>query len=170
LETHRVTDSGIDILLRPAKISDEPLLKDFFYALSDNTLYRRFFSMRRDMPHDRLQQFVVVDYSKSMVILATIQQGQREEIIAMGQYFVNENTHTAEIAFAVRDDYQNKGIATQMFRYLTYLAKKQGLLGFTAEVQMDNRPMLHLNAKMGFDLQMKIENGVYDAKLMFTHT
>ena len=88
----------------------------------------------------------------------------------MGQYFVNENTHTAEIAFAVRDDYQNKGIATQMFRYLTYLAKKQGLLGFTAEVQMDNRPMLHLNAKMGFDLQMKIENGVYDAKLMFTHT
>jgi RimJ/RimL family protein N-acetyltransferase len=170
LETHRLTESGIDVLLRPVKISDEPLLKDFFYSLSDNTLYRRFFSMRRDMPHDRLQQFVVVDYSKSMMILATLQNGQREEVVGMGQYFVNEKTHTAEVAFSVRDDYQNKGIATEVFRYLTYLAKKKGLLGFTAEIQMDNRPMLRLNAKMGFDLQMKIENGVYDATLMFTDT
>ncbi len=52
------------------KISDEPLLKDFFYSLSDKSLYRRFVSSRQDMPHDRLQDFVVIDYTKEIVILA----------------------------------------------------------------------------------------------------
>jgi len=53
-ETHRTTKTGLEIFLRPVKISGEPLLKDFFYSLSDNSLYRRFISRRKDMPHEPL--------------------------------------------------------------------------------------------------------------------
>jgi ribosomal protein S18 acetylase RimI-like enzyme len=73
----------------------------------------------------------------------------------------------AEVAFAVRDDYQNKGIGTELLSYLTYLANRQGLLGFTAEVLMENRPMLHLFEKMGFDIQKRREEGVYELEMMF---
>ena len=59
LEAYKVTKTGLRILLRPVKISDEPLLKDFFYSLSDKSIYRRFFSMRSDMPHEYLQKFVM---------------------------------------------------------------------------------------------------------------
>jgi acyl-CoA hydrolase len=52
LETYRTTNSGLEILLRPVNISDEPLLKDFFYSLSDQSMYRRFISQRKDMPHE----------------------------------------------------------------------------------------------------------------------
>jgi len=59
LETLRTTSSGLNILLRPVKIGDEPLMKDFFYALSSDSMYRRFMSVRMDMPHERLQEFGV---------------------------------------------------------------------------------------------------------------
>jgi ribosomal protein S18 acetylase RimI-like enzyme len=67
----------------------------------------------------------------------------------------------------VRDDHQNQEIGTELLSYLTYLAKREGLLGFTAEVLVENRPMLHLFEKMGFDIQKRNEQGVYELKMAF---
>jgi acyl-CoA hydrolase/GNAT superfamily N-acetyltransferase len=167
LELQRTTKSGLEIFLRPVRISDEPLLKDFFYSLSDNSLYRRFISMRKDMPHERLQEFVVIDYTQQMVILAVISLGERDVIVGVGQYSIIQTTHTAEVGFAVRDDYQNKGIGKELLSYLTYLAKRQGLLGFYAEVLAENRAMLHLFDKMGFDIKKTRGEGVYELEMTF---
>jgi RimJ/RimL family protein N-acetyltransferase len=167
LESYRTTGLGFPILMRPVKISDEPLLKDFFYSLSDQSLYRRFISVRKDMPHERLQEFVIIDYTKEMVILATVRDMEIEKVAAVGQYGINEQTHSAEVSLVVRDDYQNKGIGTTLLSYLTYLAKREGLMGFTAEVLVENRPMLHLFEKMGFDIQKRSEQGVYELKMAF---
>jgi acyl-CoA hydrolase/RimJ/RimL family protein N-acetyltransferase len=167
LETYRTTKTGLNVFIRPVKISDEPLLKDLFYSLSDDSRYRRFLSIRREMPHDFLQKFVVIDYTKQMAILAIINKGEREEVVGVGRYAVSEGTHTADFAFAVRDSYQNKGIGTELLSYLTYLAKKQGLLGFTALVLLENQPMLHLIRKMGFAIEEKLDDGVYELKMMF---
>jgi RimJ/RimL family protein N-acetyltransferase len=167
LETYRTTRTEFPILMRPVKISDEPLLKDFFYGLSDQSLYRRFISVRKDMPHERLQEFVIIDYTKEMVILATVKDTEVEKVAAVGQYGINEQTHSAEVSLVVRDDYQNKGIGTTLLSYLTYLAKREGLMGFTAEVLVENRPMLHLFEKMGFDIQKRSEQGVYELRMAF---
>jgi len=167
LETHRTAKSGLEIFLRPVKICDEPLLKEFFYALSENSLYRRFVSVRKDIPHERLQEYVIIDYTRQMVILAVIQRGEREEVIGVGQYALDETAHAAEVGFAVRDDYQNKGIGSELLSYLTLLAKKQGLLGFFAEVLVENRAMLHLFEKMGFEIERRREEGVYELKIVF---
>jgi RimJ/RimL family protein N-acetyltransferase len=167
LETYRTTSRGFQVLLRPVKISDEPLLKDFFYSLSDTSLYRRFISLRKDMPHERLQEFVIIDYAKEISILATVKEAEKEKVVAVGWYGKNENTHTAEVALVVRDDYQNQEIGTELLFYLTYLAKREGLLGFTAEVLVENKPMLHLFEKMGFDIQKRSEQGVYELQMAF---
>ena len=167
LETHRTTKTGLHLFLRPVKISDEPLLKDFFYSLSDRSLNRRFLSIRKDMPHERLQDFVIIDYTHEVVILGVIGSEENELIVGVGQYGIDEKSHTAEVAFAVRDDHQNRGIGQEMLSYLTYLAKKEGLLGFTAEVLIDNKPMLHVFEKGGFDIKKKNDAGVYDLKMAF---
>jgi acyl-CoA hydrolase/GNAT superfamily N-acetyltransferase len=167
LETHRTTKTGLQIFLRPVKISDEPIMKDFFYSLSDRSMNRRFLSKRKDMPHERLQDFVIIDYTREVVILAVVGSTGNELIVGLGQYGIDEASHTAEVAFAVRDDYHNLGIGTEMLSYLTYLAKREGLLGFTAEVLMDNKPMLHVFEKGGFDLKKKSDAGVYDLKMAF---
>ena len=167
LETHRTTKAGLEILLRAVKISDEPLLKDFFYALSDQTIYRRFISARRDMPHERLQEFAVIDYTKEMVILALIPGEEKEEILGVAQYGIDEGTHTGEVGVVVRDDFQGRGVGTELLSYLTYLAKRQGLLGFTAEVLVENRPMMNLFEKMGFDIEKRRSEYVYELKMAF---
>lgn len=167
LETYKTTRTGLDLLLRPVKLSDEPLLKDFFYALSNDSLYRRFISQRTDMHHDRLQPFVVIDYTKEMVILAVVQQEEKELIVGMAQYIIDESTHAAEVAFVVRDDHQSKGIGAALLSYVTFLARKSGLHGFTAAVLMENRQMLQLFEKMGFIIERRSEAGVYELKMSF---
>jgi acyl-CoA hydrolase/RimJ/RimL family protein N-acetyltransferase len=167
LETFRTTKFGLTVLLRPVKISDEPLLKELFYSLSDRSLYERFISARKDMPHSRLQEFAVIDYTKQMSILAVIKEDEKEVAIGLGQYIVNADSHTAEVAFVVRDNYQGKGVGTELLSYLTYLGKRSGLLGFTAEVLQENQKMLHLFDKMGFDIERRGSEGTYQLKMVF---
>jgi GNAT superfamily N-acetyltransferase len=119
------------------------------------------------MPHERLQDFVVIDHTREMLILACLKEEASEKIVGMGQYFINETIHYAEIAFVTRDDVQGQGIGRERLTYLTFLAKREGLLGFTAEVLVENRPMLHLFETMGFDIQRQNEQGVYEMKLTF---
>lgn len=167
LETWQTTKTGLELFLRPVRISDEPLLQDFFYALSEDSLYRRFLSKRMDMPHERVQEFVVIDYTTRMVILATLPDEEKEELIGIGEFYVDEDSHTAEVAFAVRDDYQGQGVGTELLKYLTYLAKRRGLLGFTADTLMENRAMLRVFEKMGFDVEKHLEDGVYELTMWF---
>ncbi|MBU1671364.1 MAG: GNAT family N-acetyltransferase [Actinobacteria bacterium] len=166
LETYRTTRDGVEVLFRPVRISDEPALKDFFYSLSDDSMYRRFISMRTDMPHERLQEFVVIDFTREMIILAVVHEGDREIIAGMGSYDIDEAHHTADVAFVVGDQYQDKGIGTELLAYLTQLAKRHGLLGFTAEVLVENKPMYHIFEKM-FTLEQNIDSGVYYLQMPF---
>ena len=116
---------------------------------------------------ERIQDFTVIDYTKEMIILAVISDGPKEEAIGIGQYAINSNFYSAEVAFAVKDEYHNKGISTELLSYLTHLAKKQGLLGFTAEVLVENRPMLHVFEKMGFEMDKKVVDSVYELRMRF---
>lgn len=168
LETYRTTKTGLLVLLRPVKISDEPLLKDFFYSLSTQSLCQRFMSMRQDIPHQILQRFAVINFTNEMVILAILPDQQKEEVIGIGQYAIDAEAHTAEVALVIQDEYQHQGLGTEILKYLTYLAQKQGLLGFTAEVLLENRQVLHLFEKMGFGVTRKMSDGVYQLKMSFS--
>ena len=169
LESYRTTAKGFNILLRPIKISDEPGLKDFIHSLSDQSLFRRFMSVRKAMPHEVLQKLVIIDYTDEMAILAVVPRGEgtEEEIVGVGRYYIDASRHWAEVAFAVNDAYQNNGIGSELLSYLTYLAKRQGLLGFTAEVLSENQPMMHVFEKGGFDLEKRSIAGLWELKMTF---
>ncbi len=153
LEAYRTTSKKQEIFFRPIKPSDEGLLKKFFYSLSDDSMYKRFISTRKDMPHERLQEFTVIDYTQEVVIIASVKEGDNDVVVGLGQYGVHGPSHTGEVAFVVREKYQNRGIASELLSYLTLLARRQGLLGFTAEVLVHNKPMLHLFESNGFEIQ-----------------
>jgi acyl-CoA hydrolase/GNAT superfamily N-acetyltransferase len=167
MEARRTTHAGHELLLRPVKISDEPLLQDFFRAVSDETLYRRFISIRTDMPHERLQEFIQADHSRHVVLLAVAEKDNQEEVLGIGQFFIRKNEHTAEAGLIVRDDLQGQGIGYELLSHLTQLARRRGLLGFTAQVLIENRPMLHLFEKMGFSITKRTSAGMYQMELGF---
>ena len=108
-KTWKTTRTGHGFLLCPIKLSDEPLLKDFFYVVSNDCKYRRYIATRLDMHHDRLQPFIVIDYTKEMMILAVIQEIKKELVMGMGRYTISETTNTVDVGFVVCDDYQGTG-------------------------------------------------------------
>ena len=167
IETYRTTRTGLAIKIRPVRIDDEPLLKEFFYSLSDDTAYRRFASARKDMMHDRLQNFTVIDYDRQMELLAIIESDGKEELIGIGQYNINENTHSADVAFVVKDNYQHMGVGTQLLKYLIYLGKKKGLAGYTAETLADNKTMIDVFKKTGFAMKKNADDDMYEFTLPF---
>ena len=109
----------------------------------------------------------VTNYTRNTVLVAVITRGEKEIMVGVGQYQLYGKELKAEAAIAVRDDYQNRGIGTELLSYLTYLAKRQGLMSFTADVLVENQPMLHLFEKVGFDVERRNEEGVYEMTLNF---
>ena len=168
LEAYRTIKDGRTMRIRPVNINDETLIKDFFYSLSDQSFQRRFMSTRLDMPHERRQEFVVIDYTRELIALAFVELEDKNILSGMGQMIREEKSLTAEVAFAVRDDMQNRGIGSELLAYLTQQAKREGLLGFTAEVLMENRPMIHVFEKMFPPIEKRIDDGVYRLVMRFT--
>jgi acyl-CoA hydrolase/GNAT superfamily N-acetyltransferase len=152
LETLLTTNRGQAVLFRSVKVSDEPLLKEFFYSLSDRSMSLRFSSNRRDMPHERLKEFTVIDHTNEMEILAILPDEVREQVVGVGWWYADRVSHIAEVAFTVKDEYQNKGIGTALLSYLTDLAREYGIEGFVAEVRVDNTVMVHVFHKAGFEI------------------
>jgi len=167
LERYRTTKSGLEILMRPVRMSDEPLLKDFFYSLSDKSNYRRFITLRRYLPHEVLQKMIAIDFTREMVILAVVPDGEMEKVVGVAQYVVVGEAHTAEIALAVRDEYQRQGIGNELLAYISQIAKRQGLLGFTADVLGENKPVIKLLEQSGLGLQKSMSEGVSYLKATF---
>ena len=118
------------------------------------------------MPHERLQEFVVIDYTQELVILATVGKEENEEVVGIGQYGIGQDVHSAEVAFAVRDKDQKMGIGTGLLDYLIYLGKRNGLLAFDAEVLYENKPMLTVFERAGFQI-VSSGSGVYYLRLVF---
>jgi len=161
LETYATFD-GQKIFFRPVKPTDEPLLQDLFYALSEESIYYRFFSSISVMPHSQVQRFATVDYEKELAIVGVIQKEDAEEIIAVGRYVVEPETRMAEAALVVRDDWQGKGIGTWLQNYLIEIAKDRGIVGFKARVLPGNTRVFHLAHKSGFTVQTTLdEDGIY---------
>ncbi len=167
LETYRSTRTGLPLFLRPVKISDEDFIKGFLYSLSDKSIYTRFFANMIHMPHNILQKYVIIDYSKEVLMLAIIERQGVEEIAGIGQYIIDKDTHTAAAAFLVGDTWQNRGVGIVLLEYLTEIAKKDGLLGFSATVLAENKAMLHLFESMDFQMEKRLESGVYELTMGF---
>ena len=167
LEVTKYFDEETELYFRPVKQTDEPLMKEFFYSFSDKSFYQRFFTHQVAMPHSKLQHLVNPDYDEEMAITGVIQKEGRNYIIAVGRYYLDQSTNMAEIAFIVRDNYQQKGIGTFLLQYLIEIAKKRGIKGFKAEILTENMVMLHVIHKCGYPVQSKLEDDSYSISIIF---
>jgi len=138
---------GTTVLFRPLLPSDEFAYRNFFYSLNERTIYFRFFYKMKIFSHEVAQkQWASVDYRKSMSIVGLIQKGGHKEIMAVGSY-AQEDEERAEVAFVIREDFHNKGIATFLLRFLESIARENGYKSFSAVVLRENYTMIHVFKK-----------------------
>ncbi len=162
-----VLEDGTLISFRPMHPTDEPCVRDLFHSLSKQTMYYRFMSNVARLPRREIQNFVYVDYRSEMAIVGTLPEAYGDQIIAVGRYYLDPGTNRAEVAFIVRDNWQNRGIGTSLLKYLATIARGQGIAGFTAEVLVDNRAMLSVLRKSGFRLRSRLDGRVHSVELDF---
>lgn len=166
-ETKTIFPDGTEVFYRPIKPADEKPLRDMFYSLSTRSIYLRFFIPIKEMSHPRAQPFVSIDYKNELAIVGTTQDKSGEKIIAVGRYVRNSGTSTADIAFVVRDEWQNKGIGRFLLEYLVKIAKENGFTGFTADVLFENKNMLQVIHNSSYKITSKFEDGVYHISFSF---
>jgi RimJ/RimL family protein N-acetyltransferase len=131
---------------------------------SAQSLYRRFFSAKRDFSEKEIEFFINVDFVNHVALVATVEEGNRTAIVGGGRYVIGQ-PGTAEVAFVVVDEHQGQGIGGALLRHLVAIARDARLKKLVAEVLPDNIPMLKVFEKSGLPRNMKREGRVVHVTL-----
>jgi len=147
LETRKSLRDGLEIKIRPIKSSDEDMMRGLFYNFSDESKYFRYFASKPVMPHKEMQSYVNIDYEKVLSVVAIVEKGRNERIIAEARYAYDKRNDAYEVAFIVDEEFQGKGVASFMFNYLIKIARDRGIRSFVAYVLPRNEAMLKVFEK-----------------------
>lgn len=160
LETVKSFKDGLEVRFRPIKPSDEDMMRRLFYQFSDQSKYLRYFARVQTMPHQKMQEYVNIDYVNTVSVVGIITRDRSEEIIAEARYsyYHRENIH--ELAFIVDEEFQGKGIASFMVDYLLKIGKERGLTALQATVLPENKKMLAVFEKSKVEHTSKFSDGV----------
>ncbi|MBI4665006.1 MAG: GNAT family N-acetyltransferase [Nitrospinae bacterium] len=167
LKTSCLLDDGTQVTFRSIRPTDEHATRDLFYALSQETIYYRYMTHLTRISHRQLQNFVYIDHRHDVAIVGTVPDPSGEEIIAVGRYYLDPKSNRAEVAFVVRDQWQNRGLGKFMLKYLVSVARRNGIRGFTAEVLRENKSMQSVFNKSGLKIKSGLNEGVYSFELDF---
>lgn len=151
---------GTVATLRPIRPEDETMMKDMFYAFSEQTVYLRYHHVVKTMPHEQLQVFCNVDYDSEMTIIAVVGPPSAQEVVGVALYNREPSGQSAELAFAVADDWQRKGLGTMLFNKIVGIARKAGITRFTADILVENSGMLKVFHRQGHAITTTLEDGV----------
>lgn len=139
---------GTRVWVRPIRPDDAPRLVSLYDRLSQDSRYHRFFSVMRRLPPDWARLLANVDHVRRFALVAEA-PGDAETLIAVARYEATADPGTAEVAFAVQDAWQDRGLGTILFRALLEAARDRGITRFCAYVLGDNRRMLDLIGRLG---------------------
>ncbi|MBI2963540.1 MAG: GNAT family N-acetyltransferase [Deltaproteobacteria bacterium] len=160
----RILRDGGSIRLRAIRADDKQRLLDHFASLSASSVYFRFFGAKKRLSEEELRRFTELDFVDRVGFVATLGSGAREKIIGVGRYAVVSGAaaspRRAEVAFAISDAHQGRGVGTVLLEELARAARRGGIEEFEADVLGENNRMLEVFAKSGFVVKRSVGAGV----------
>jgi acetyl coenzyme A synthetase (ADP forming)-like protein len=149
---------GSTLRLRPPERADADAILEFFRTLSEQSLYMRFHGFPSLGP-EVVEQVLDPDWTERGALLGTLVEDGTERVVALANYARLRDPTAAEVAFAVADAYQRRGIGTRLVEQLAERAARHGIERFVAEVLPDNRRMLGVFSALGFELTRELSGG-----------
>jgi RimJ/RimL family protein N-acetyltransferase len=139
------------VLIRQVQPADAPLLAAGFARLSDKSRRMRFLARKDQLSAAELRYFTDVDHHDHEALGALDQAGGRG--VGVARYVRDaEDPHAAEIAVTIVDDWQGRGLGTELVTRLCGRARAEGIHRFTALVADDNQAMAGLLRNMSANL------------------
>jgi acetyltransferase len=153
-----IMKDGTQVTIRPIRSEDEPLMVKFHATLSDRTVYLRYFtsmSLARRTDHERLLHICHANYEREMVLVADYRNPHTGEqhILAVGRLNKLKAQGEAEVAVLVSDEYQHKGLGTELLRRLIQIAREEKMHRLVAEMLRDNIAIQSILKGLGFRLR-----------------
>jgi GNAT superfamily N-acetyltransferase len=149
------TRDGMVVHLRPIQPEDDQRLMEFHDRLSVRSVYRRVFFVHPKLSATETEHFTHVDYVNRLALVVE-RDGQ---LIAVGRYDRTPGTTDAEVAFVVADEFQHHGLGTILLEDLAEAAWKNGITAFVAQTLAENRDMLDVFVKSGFQVTSSRDYG-----------
>ena len=145
------------VVVRALRPEDRAGLLAAVSRTSDQSLYRRFFAFKRGFTDQEVDFYVNVDFVSHVALVAVLEEDGRPVIVGGARYIV-VRPGQAEVAFAVDDAHQGKGIGAALMRHLVALARQAGLKELTADVLPDNTAMLKVFETSGLGITTRRES------------
>jgi len=160
---------GSTLRLRPPARDDADALVRFFAELSDQSLYLRFHghpSVDARLAAEDLEP----DWAERGALIGAVATDDGERVVTLGSYARLRERDVAEVAFAVADEDQGRGIGPRLLEQLAARAAKQGIARFVAQVISENRAMLRVFSEAGFRVSRTRSGGVVEVTFPITAT
>jgi RimJ/RimL family protein N-acetyltransferase len=145
---------GRRVQIRALRPDDRDALLAAVGRASTQSLYRRFFGVKRHFTEQEIEFFTNLDFVNHVALVAVAEEGGGPAVIGGARYIVVQ-PGTAEVAFAVIDQYQGQGVGAALMRHLAMLAREAGLKELIAEVLPENIAMLKVFEKCGLPVHME---------------
>jgi acetyltransferase len=158
--------NGEEVLIRPIRPEDEPLIGKFHENLSERSVYLRYLQalkLSQRVAHDRLIGICFNDYDQEIALVAEVKDAATGEaqILGVGRVRKLHGTKDGEFAVLVSDDSQGKGLGTELVRRLLDIGRQEKLGKIVGDVLQDNVVMRRVCEKLGFKL-----TGIPDEQVM----
>jgi acetyltransferase len=148
---------GREILIRPIRPEDEPLMVRFHESLSAQSVYLRYFHMENvsaRVAHERLLRKCFIDYDRETALVAEVANGGTggNEFLAVGRLSRERDPQEGEVAILVTDSAQHKGLGTELLRHLIELARSEKYARIVAHILPENAAMRKLANRFDFKI------------------
>ncbi|EQB2600765.1 GNAT family N-acetyltransferase [Aeromonas salmonicida] len=154
------------VLLRPIRPEDEPAHKQFVLKVSDEDRYKRFFADVGELGHEELARMTQIDYDREMAFVAVGQDGAfSQQILGVVRAISNPDQSDAEFAILVRSDLKGLGLGKLMMEKIVRYARERGIGQLSGMTMPSNRGMINLAKRLGFKIDIQLEDGVVNMEL-----
>jgi acetyltransferase len=162
--------NGEEVVIRPIRPEDEPALVRFHEALSERSVYLRYFQpmkLSTRTAHERLTRICFLDYDREMALVAERRDAKSEEpeIIAVARLSKLRGVNEAEAAIVVSDCCQHQGLGTELYRRLAQIARDEKIARIVSHMLGENREMRAICQKLGFRIHADLEEQTVKAEL-----
>jgi Acetyltransferases, including N-acetylases of ribosomal proteins len=169
LEEWVTMKNGERCLFRPILPEDEPLLQQFIARVTKEDLYYRYFSEINEFTHDDLANMTQIDYDREMAFVAVHTTAEQTEILGVTRAISDPDNIDAEFAVLVRSDLKGLGLGGRLLEKLINYTRDHGLQRLNGITMPNNRGMIALARKLGFDVDIQLEDGIVSLSLKLSH-
>lgn len=155
---------GTETLLRPIKPEDEPLWLEMLGSCSKEAIYSRFRYNFHFDSHEVATQFCYIDYARELGIVAEIEEEGRRKLIGVGRLISDPDLDNVEYAVLITDAWQRKDLGKILTQYCVEIAKANDFKHIFAETTKDNKPMISVFKKLGFEVTFNSDTTVSVSK------